>query len=165
MPGDKAPPQPRITTGEGRAEPSFGKNRGKPRPRIYDDAHGNRFGRSKQHEHRIADELGGRRVARSGGMPWSSYDEKNREGKTLTNGGDIKTPELMVEHKRTDMQSMSLKREWLDGVKQGAKMALRDPAIVITFEDNLSERPPEDWIMVPLAVWKRRAAKEGEDVG
>lgn len=60
---------------------------------------------------------------------------------------------LHVEHKRTECKSLSLKRAWLDKVSQGAKRADKDPAVVITFEED--GHPSEDWILIPLSVAQR----------
>ena len=126
-------------------------------PQWLNDPHGNRdrARRSMKHEDRIAGKFpGGRRYPRSGGQSWSKRDHKT------TMGGDVGTPNLHIEHKRTDKASMSLKLEWLEKVVEGAKRQMKDPALVITFEQP--GRPPEDWIMVPLAVALRRLGYPGE---
>lgn len=122
----------------------------RPSPKWLADQHGNhdRARRSKKHENRIAKAIGGQRIARSGGKRWSKWDK-------TTDQGDISAPTFHVEHKRTDNASMSLKKEWLSQVKDGAARVAKDPAVIITFEDPVHGKV-EDWILVPLAVAKRR---------
>ncbi len=123
----------------------------RPGPKwISDEHHGNhdRARRSKKHENRIAKAVGGRRIAQSGAKRWSKWDK-------TTDQGDISSPTFHIEHKRTDNASMSLKKEWLAQVADGAKRVMKDPAVIITFEDPVHGKV-EDWILVPLAVAKRR---------
>jgi hypothetical protein len=119
-------------------------------PKWLTDEHGNhdRAVRSRKHEQRVAKALGGRRIAQSGARRWSKWDK-------TTDQGDVSTPEFHVEHKRTDKDSMSVKKEWLAKVSDGAKRAGKDPAIVFTYEDPV-RGTVEDWIAVPLAVAQRR---------
>lgn len=118
----------------------------KPRPRAFDDNYG-RVAKSKKHENRLAKVMGGRRLPRSGGTSWSKWDKKK------TAEGDIKAPTLHIEHKHTENASMSLKREWLEKVCQGARSQGKDPAVFITFDDAKSI--PPDWALVPLDVLQR----------
>jgi len=105
--------------------------------------------RSNKQERRVASELGGRRIRNSGGARWSKHDSG-------TDDGDVATPEFHIEHKRTDNKSMSIKREWLDKVKEGARKFGKDPAVVLTFEDpHKPFEKPEDWIMMPISVAQR----------
>jgi hypothetical protein len=121
-----------------------------PGPKWLTDEHGNneRAKRSRVHETRVAKAFGGRRIAQSGSKRWSKWDK-------TTDQGDISTPIFHLEHKRTDNASMSLKKEWLDKVSDGAKRVGKDPGIVLTFEDPV-KRKIEDWVLVPLAVAQRR---------
>jgi len=109
--------------------------------------------RSRKHEDRVAEELGGRRLRRSGGSHWSSSDK-------TTEDGDVGTPDFHVEAKRTDRKSIALKKEWFDKVKEGARKFGKDPAVVITFENpSKPSVPPDDWICIPLVVFKRLLPK------
>ena len=128
-----------------------------PKPKWLTDDHGNhdRARRSRKHEQRIATAMGGRRIARSGGKAWSRWDK-------TTDQGDIKTPIFHLEHKRTDKDSMSVKKEWLDKVSDGAQRVGKDPGVVITFEDPVKGKV-EDWVLVPLAVAKRRMGYGSEE--
>lgn len=114
-----------------------------------EEPNNDRARRSRKQEDRIAKKLGGRRLRRSGGSRWSKYDQS-------TDDGDVATPEFHVEHKRTDNKSMSIKKEWLEKVREGAKKFGKDPALVITFEEPTKPSvPPEDWILIPLDVARR----------
>lgn len=127
---------------------------GKPTLKWLSDDSGNsdRAKRSKKHEQRIATKLGGKRYKASGAERWSKWDKK-------TARGDISTPTLHVEHKRTDRLSMSLKREWLDKVMAGARDQCKDPAMVLTFEDP-DGKNPQDWVLIPMDVLLRLMEKE-----
>ena len=126
----------------------------RPMPKWMTDDTGNkdRARRSKKHEIRVAGVMGGRRIAQSGARAWSKWDK-------TTDQGDIRTPLFHVEHKRTVNASMSIKKEWLDKVSDGAKRSGKDPALVITFEDEVRKKN-EDWILVPLDVAMRRLGVE-----
>ena len=123
-----------------------------------DNPNHERARRSTKQENRIAKKLGGRRLPRSGGKYWSKYDKS-------TDDGDLSTPEFHVEHKRTDKKSMSVKREWLEKVKEGARKFGKDPALVITFQEpNKPYSEDEDWILLPLEVVRRVLGyKDDED--
>jgi hypothetical protein len=115
-----------------------------------------RFKRSKKQETRLAEELGGRRTIRSGAAAWSKYDQDKIAHKTtLTDGRDITTSEFYFEHKRTEKKSMSLKKEWLDSIKQASRRGAKDPGVIITFESLRPSESDEDWVMVPMSVFKR----------
>jgi hypothetical protein len=129
-----------------------------PKPQRFSNPNYGRYKRSKKHEDRIGSALGGKRLPRSGGLLWSRLESAG--GKTA--GGDVKTPDYLIEHKRTVKDSISIKREWLDKVREGANSCLRDPALVVTFEVEGSTEPPEDWVMVPIAVFRRLTGKDGE---
>lgn len=113
--------------------------------------------RSNKNERRLADRLGGRRVAKSGGTLWSRRSA-GETGTGMTKGGDVETRDFFIENKRTEKASMSVKREWLDGIREAAKREMKDPALIMTFE--IERRPPEDWIAIPLDVFERLRAKD-----
>jgi hypothetical protein len=123
----------------------------RPKPKA-GNANAERFRRSKAHENRIAGKLGGSRLARSGGLPWSKHD-------STTAGGDIKTKGWHLEHKRTEHDSMSIKKEWLHKVSAAARQRAKDPGLVVTFENKLAA--PEDWVLIPMAVYQRLTGQEG----
>lgn len=117
----------------------------RPVPRHLDPNY-DKYKRSKKHEDRLAKKLGGKRLPRSGGLAWSRWDKTTAQG-------DLKTKELHLEHKRTDAASMSVKREWLDKVSDGARRTAKDPGLLITFESQ--GKNAEDWIMIPLELFQR----------
>jgi len=117
------------------------------RPRIkHLDANYDRYKRSKRHEDRVAKRLGGRRLPRSGGLAWSRWDRS-------TAGADLGTAEFHIEHKRTQNKSISVTREWLEKVSEGARKAMKDPGLVLCFEHKTGE--PDEWIAIPLEVFEK----------
>jgi hypothetical protein len=118
-----------------------------PRPKAFDPNY-QRSKRSTVEEQRIADKLGGRRLPRSGGLAWSSSDK-------TTDGGDLTTKHLHIEHKRVEPQvkSVGIKRDWLAKVTEGAARRGKVPAMVVTYE--AAEGHATDWVMLPLDLAKR----------
>ena len=118
-----------------------------PRPKTF-DVNYQRAKRSTVEENRIADKLGGRRLPRSGGLPWSSSD-------STTDGGDLTSKYLHVEHKRVEPQvkSIGIKRDWLEKVTEGAARRGKVPAMAVTFESASGHAT--DWLMLPLDLAKR----------
>jgi hypothetical protein len=125
-----------------------------PRIKYLDDNYG-RVKKSRKEEERIAEEMGGKRLPRSGGMRWSKWDKKTAKG-------DIGTPDFHIEHKETEKQSISIKKAWLEKVTEGARDAMKDPALVVTFIEG---RKRDDWAMIRLADLKRllSAAEVSDD--
>jgi len=105
-----------------------------------------RYKRSKKHEERLGKRLGGRRLPRSGGLAWSKWDK-------TTAGGDIAAPTFHFEHKRTDRGSISIPKDWLNKVSEGARRVVKDPGIIVTFEKRGS--PLVEWALIPLEVLER----------
>jgi len=127
-----------------------------PRPKAF-DANYERSKRSTKMEHRIAKELGGKRLPRSGGIAWSKSD-------ATTLGGDVNGKDVFVEHKRVEenTKSISIKRDWMAKVTEGAKRAKKIPALVVTWEKPSGFE--QDWILLPLPIAKRMLdALFGED--
>lgn len=124
----------------------------------------NRARRSKKHEIRVADKLGGKRLPVSGAKPFSKYDQRRDFlfgcGGADPHGtacGDLSTKDFHVEHKRTECASMSIQREWLDKVEEGARKTGKNPAVVVTFEVDLQR--PTDWVLIPMEVFERLRKK------
>jgi hypothetical protein len=101
---------------------------------------------SKQHELRLARELGGRRLANSGGARRSKWDQYSSQG------GDIETEAHVIEHKHTKKDSISIKKEWWKKVEEGATRQEKLPALVITF---VSGGDCLDLAVVPLVDLQR----------
>lgn len=131
------------------------------------DANYDRFKRSKAHENRLAEKLGGKRLPRSGAQRLSKYAVRaqtslNSKTDTITQNGDLALPDFWVEHKRTDTGTMSIKKDWWLKVCEGAREANKAPAIIVTFEQRSSPSArPIDLVLIPLDVFERmRGPKE-----
>lgn len=114
----------------------------KPSPK-WTEPNYNKQKRSTKHEKRIATAFGGKRLPRSGGLPWSKWDK-------TTAGGDVSSAKLHLEHKRTEAKSLIVQLEWLEKVSAAARRCAKDPGLVITFERKL--KPPEDWVLLPMRL-------------
>ena len=127
----------------------------KPTPRWLEKYGENatRAKRSQKHEQRIGESLSGRKIPRSGGRYWSSTDK-------TTDDGDIGTPDFWIEHKGTTTETMSIKKEYCDKVREGARKNAKDPAVCFTFETP-NGRKKEDWMAVPMEVFKRLCRAAG----
>ena len=137
--------------------PSPTEERKRLTPKWLENPNYERARRSNKIERKIASKLGGKRRPRSGGMQWSKHERS-------TEDGDVTTPEFQIEHKRTDKKSISIKRDWLDKVKVGAKKFAKDPAVVITFQEPTKPfAEDEDWIMMPLEVARRVLGYNDDD--
>jgi hypothetical protein len=133
-----------------------GSDRVGPRPKAF-DANYERSKRSTKEEKRIAKRLGGKRLPRSGGLAWSRHD-------STTDGGDLSSKDLHVEHKRVEPQvkSVGIKRDWLAKVTEGAKRRMLVPSMVVTFESPKGHA--KDWLLLPLEAAERlMALAEVED--
>jgi hypothetical protein len=121
----------------------------RPSPKYLEGNH-DRHKRSLKHEKRLSVELGGKTLPNSGATRWSS---KWAAADPTTSCGDLATAQLHIEHKRTEKDSIGVKREWLAKVREGARRAGKDPALILTYETK--NVPPDDWILIPLSVAKR----------
>lgn len=118
------------------------------------DPNRERARRSRKHEERVAKELGGKRIARSGARTWLRRGgSKVDGGASITEGGDLKTKDFHFEHKRTQKKSIAISRTWLEQIFVAARARFKDPGLIVTFEK--ATKAPEDWVMVPMDVWKR----------
>jgi len=95
--------------------------------------------KSKRQEDRVARKMGGRTQKGSGSV--------------MFHKGDVKTQELLLECKRTDKASMSVKKEWLEKIAKEAVTYDRVPALSIEF-DGMAKLVEKDWIMVPSSFLK-----------
>lgn len=127
---------------------------------------------SKKHELRLAQRLGGKRYSGSGNRPLArkSYRKVLKDGRPRndmrevesTDSGDLATPKFHFEHKFTRDQSLSVKLEWLDKVEYGAKLKLKDPGLIITFQDQ-EGHVKKEYVAMPLAVYERLLRKAERD--
>ena len=95
---------------------------------------------SDREERKLAEDLGGRRQAGSGAMPWAKGDVRVR-GK------------FRVEHKMTEAKSYRIEREVLDKIRIEAEGS-EVPALVIMFSDG---RNTDKWVMLPYEQWVKEA--------
>jgi hypothetical protein len=110
------------------------------------------------HEKRLAKTLGGKTVNNSGAN-FRTGQDRIRESGVRTDHADIYTDDFKIEHKFTKHKSMSLKLEWLNGIKTSAKNSLKFPALAVTFDcEDLPD--PEDWVMIPLHLFKQLSRKK-----
>jgi hypothetical protein len=93
-----------------------------------------KYARSKQHELRLARALNGRRLPNSGGARRSRWDAARSQG------GDIETEDMLIEHKRTLKSVITIKREWMTKVEAGARDLEKLPSLIITF-DSVHDEP------------------------
>jgi hypothetical protein len=129
-----------------------------PKPKVFSDPNYNRVGKSKRQEEKLARDTGGRRVRRSGGMYWSKNNKR-------TEDGDVVTKEIIrgwnFEHKGTTTGSITIKRDWLNKVRDGARAKTRRPAIVVTFDQGLKVQ--EDWVLIPRSIFDRLCEEEDDE--
>lgn len=92
--------------------------------------------KSDKQERRVAKALGGKTQKASGSMDFHK--------------GDVKTIELLVEAKRTEKDSLSVKKEWLTKISREAMAYNKVPALSIEFE-NTDKLVSRDWIAVPVS--------------
>jgi hypothetical protein len=95
--------------------------------------------KSQIQEKRIAGEMGGKVQKGSGALEF--------------NKGDIRTKELLIEAKRTDKDSMSVKKEWLEKISMEAIAYNKIPALSIEF-NNIAKLVERDWIAIPASFLK-----------
>lgn len=77
---------------------------------------------SRKHEDRLAKKLGGKRTAGSGAF-WSRK-------------GDVRTGELLIEHKWTGKKSFTIKSEVLEKIVNEAIMDSRKPVLGISLNNE-----------------------------
>lgn len=89
---------------------------------------------SKAQESRVAKNLKGKRTANSGATPFSK--------------GDVKTEHFCIECKTsmTEKKSMSIKREWIDGIKEEA-FAMNKPHWALAFNFGGLDNPENFYII------------------
>ena len=123
-------------------------------PKWLRDEPKNNVKKSKKHELRLAEKLEGKREPRSGANTFSKWVNRSV-------GRDITTPKFLVEHKFTEAASISLKKEWLDKIKEASTGAMKEPVLIVTFETN---KKIEDWAVIPLDLFKRLTDNINEEI-
>jgi hypothetical protein len=107
---------------------------------------------SREQERRVAQKMGGKvqRGSGRGGNPVGTPLMRLRVG----NRGDVYTDVTLVECKTTDKQSISLHQGYLIKITREAGLSMKSPAVVISFP-TMPDGVENDWILLPLAVWKK----------
>ncbi len=90
--------------------------------------------KSKKQELRLANELRGERQKGSGSQAFHK--------------GDVKTTELLVESKRTEKDSLSVKKAWLIKISREAVGYNKIPALSLEF-DTMPDMVAKDWVAIP----------------
>lgn len=90
--------------------------------------------KSQKQEERVAKDVDGKTQRGSGSKDFHK--------------GDVKSIEFLIEAKRTDKDSLSVKKEWLIKVNAEALAYKRIPALSIEF-DNMPNLVPKDWVAIP----------------
>lgn len=141
----------------------------KVRPKWMDPNY-DRYKRSKKHEQRLASKFGGKRLPQSGAKRLSpkafrAQTSLSEKPETITLNGDLSIGDFWVEHKRTETETMSIKKEWWLKVCDGARAAGQEPSLFITFEQRASpSSKPIDLVVIPIDVFERlRKIAKGDD--
>jgi len=122
---------------------------------AYTDPAVRRVDKSKKHETRVAATYGGRRLAASGAAPFGRRDRN-------TAGADVTSELLLMQHKGTERNSLSIQREWLFEITTEAARRSKYPALVITFDAET--RVDNEWVAVPRKVFQMLLANQpGKD--
>jgi len=126
-----------------------------PEPKTFGRNY-DRYKRSTKEEKLFAKRLGGDRLPRSGGLAWSSSDP-------TTAGGDVKSSELLIEHKRVepDTGALKLRRGWLKKVTEAANRGNLIPALGVSFESPHGH--DREWVLLPLSFVERIIGKLREE--
>jgi hypothetical protein len=110
-----------------------------------------RVKKSKAHEESAAKSYGGRRLKASGAAPFSRRDNN-------TSGADVMSDLLLMQHKATERDSLSIKRDWLYEVSVEAARRSKYPALIILFEAE--KRVDNEWVAVPRKVFQMLLANQ-----
>jgi hypothetical protein len=118
---------------------------------AYTDPAVRRVAKSKGHEERAARSYGGRRLSASGAAPFGRRDRN-------TAGADVSSDLLLMQHKSTERNSLSIQRDWLYEVSVEAARRSKYPALVILFEAET--RVDNEWVAVPRKVFQMLLANQ-----
>lgn len=125
----------------------------KKRPSRYSQ-HDN--GTPREHENRVADRLGGKRVRGSGASVYSKGDVRDVE---LV--AEQESVEFLTECKTTEKGSISVKWDWLTKITKEAVEVGKEPALAIAIRGGrecfLTDK---DWVMVPARVLERLVSEK-----
>jgi Holliday junction resolvase len=98
-------------------------------------------GTPRAQEDRIAAAVGGQRVPGSG----CSHFAK----------GDVRQDAFLIECKKTESASLSVKQSWLEKITAEAEAQGKFPALAIEIQGGERRLAERDWIAVPRSVFER----------
>jgi hypothetical protein len=107
--------------------------------------------KSQVQEKRIAKELGGKTQPGSGAFEHFK--------------GDVKLSDYLIEAKRTDKQSITVKAEWLSKIDHEAINVGKIPALAIEL-GSMNGFTENEWIAIPMSEFKKlleRFGREGHE--
>lgn len=113
------------------------------------DSNYDQQGKSRKQEDRVAKKVHGRRQPGSGSIPSEHLK------------GDIKHDDFLIEAKRTNAKSLSVKGDWLLKIEDEARLLDKIPALSI----EIGGIPPtieKDWCMIPMSVFDKLVNKGNE---
>jgi Holliday junction resolvase len=117
-----------------------------------DEAH---VGAPKAQERRVAAAVRGRRVKGSGCSPYAKGD--------VVAEAHAGAAGWLIECKRTEKASLSLKRAWLVKVAREAVVQGKRPALAVAMAGGAPAGDVElDWVLVPLSLFTRLMQGEQE---
>jgi hypothetical protein len=105
--------------------------------------------KSRKQEDRVAKGVGGRRQPGSGALPNPAFK------------GDVRHDSFLVETKRTDAKSISVKAAWLIKIEAEARMLDKIPALSIEI-GGLAPLVEKDWCLMPMSVFNRLVNRGNE---
>lgn len=113
----------------------------KPRSRALDSNY-DQQGKSRRQEERVAKAVQGRRQPGSGSIPKAHLK------------GDVKHTDFLMEAKRTDAKSISIKGEWLLKIEDEARLLDKFPALTLEI-GGIPDTIEKDWCLMPKSVFER----------
>lgn len=104
---------------------------------------------SRKQEHRIAEDIGGRRQPGSGSQDHAKGDVRKKGA-------------FRIEAKYTRAKQFTLKREELDKIS-GECGHGEKPAFQVDFLNNVTGRVEDSWVVIPYEDWKENLNVPGND--
>lgn len=120
----------------------------RPRSRALDHNYDQQR-KSRNQEDRVARRIRGRRQPGSGAIQNDAFK------------GDIKHDRFLIEAKRTNAKSITVKSEWLLKIEDEARILDKLPALSL----EIGGVPPtieRDWCMIPMSVFDRLVNRGSE---
>jgi len=77
-------------------------------------------------------------------------------GASMYAKGDVSSDHFLIECKRTEHASLSLKKAWLDKISREAAAVSKEPALAIEIAGGPDDaHGSREWIMIPLRVFRK----------